>query len=506
MGYTVRTAQKSAEKGEKVSQFLYRDVRGSHDCCLPYVGVAIRPRISPTGRVAYKGTDANGTATVVEVDGSTWTAGPTGGTAPCAWDDDDTLYVLGPDEVTVYVSTKDGTDGHVINLRELYPGLVPAALGLHHIEPDGTVVLPNDPRCHGIIDGIEFSYLAIDEHGTIVGLGGGGGPHGSVNRKRPGQPVEMCVVPSDIEWPPSISLGRIVWNGIDSPAPDQQSWVPFALPAVAPLKLPESMPAIFIGGTNDKKLVRGSVAWSKAPVPDTRPVMEGTGLRSSVAGRRMFAVEWSTNLESGGLEDLTKRAIPWAKEVGCPVYIHLDNGGSMDEMDRYADALMDCAEADVHVIEAAHAVESIANLERDVAMVSVSDERPSEWGITVNYRTAGKNLNNFYRCVEKAVELARTVPNCKVIWFTGLDSCSDEMRQYVDCLVEMAAIPASLPGQQAPQPPITQPPLGSKPLPLPSQDTTGKGNDKKPSAPKLTGWAKIIAAILKALTRGNKAS
>lgn len=367
---------------------------------------------------------------------------------------------------------------------------VPYATVLHHVEDDGQPITTTDPRYQRRIEVNGVALYDVDTHDGWR-IGGGDSALG---------PCVIVADPQDrlFQYGPFNSpvAARIrVLNGQVYPclsginAPDPlTAWTlftPYQPVTIAPLQLPDSMPAIFIGGTNEKKLVRGSVAWSRAPVPDTRPVMEGTGYRSTVSGRRMFAVEWSTNLESGGLEDVTKRAIPWAKEVGCPVYVHVDNGGSMDELDRYADALMDCAEADVHVIEAAHAVESIPNLERDVAMVSVTNERPSEaWGITVNYRTAGKNLDKFYRCVERAVELARTVPNCKVIWFTGLDSCSDEMRQYVDMLVEMAAIPASLPGQQAPQPPIvTQPPIiPSKPLPLPSQDTTGKGNVIVPNA------------------------
>jgi hypothetical protein len=315
--------------------YLQRHTKNGRD--FGYTGDQIlSPRLSLSGRLAYKGTDAHGTATVVELDGRTWQAGPTDGIAAVAWGEDETLYVLNPGARSVTIFAPDGTPAGVIDLSVRYPNSLPAAEGIHHVD-GANPILANDPLvAFQVIRGIECHRVDRDTDGTAVALAGGGGPHGCVVKIPVTGPIMMWIATADVLEAVYISQGRVSIPGFDTPEPGAVPWVSYAdAPIVVPSVKPRKPAKPMLYGTFGTPNRGGNVGGSGHPIA----VIDGPDYITADDAKRLRGVIFdpfylgnpSHNPEQ--IEKDFQNCLSWARRTGCPVVVY-DDGHDVSDICR----------------------------------------------------------------------------------------------------------------------------------------------------------------------------
>lgn len=430
-------------------------------------GFALFPRVSADGRVAWKRHSDGGAMVFNGAKAVDLELGTVGNWAVC-WRPDGALYVQ--DELVTadaggwLILENDGSRRRVTVADQPHlANLVPPATGMHHIEADGRIVLNNDPTvAHGwltTVDGQRIEYWWLDTDGyNQVALSTGGGPAGCVVYVPLGQPPLMWVPPTDIPHPPFISAGRIAISGenpppVDDPRPEN-GWRPYEAYVAPQPQLPDlgTAPAgltlwVGVDASQCETLPPGNFTWSgmKGAI-DPRPAAESAASADEWIGSRpLLCGLWLT--DNGAAPETVDVEIAFAKQRGAfAVAIHID---AVDAQRQAADdAARRVLEAGLQPVLLAHA----AGYPSDFAKALEHVRTSPAWGITLNARTFGKDLDAFAETIQ-AVGRALDQSGCTALFvFGNLDRTEREWPDFGRWLRELCAntkTPVLKPGQPA---------------------------------------------------------
>jgi hypothetical protein len=345
-----------------------------------------------------------------------------------------------------------------------------ASEGIHHVEPDGRIIMGNDPSLiRRVKPGEEAWAGCIETANYIIGAYGQG--QLATFHKPTGVIKRWLGETFSPHWALETAAGEI-WvfiNGTpNSPEPNQVPWVetPVTPPVDPPptgvsdvsIPLPvEAKPAAFVG-CSDAPVSQGprpgSAVWSlsDADAQTPRPVMEGIGYQNTIRPQDdLLLVFWGTEAASGGLPALDE-SMAWAKQRRCGLYLHCDDPRHRELLLVARERVL--AEGLVPVL-GAHCVSNVTDFENDARAFSSL----GAWGITINFTVRNKDREAFKACLLRALKQWHDDANTpKVVWFARWGDAGPSMKAYCAEVCRLTPTPVTRPHERSePQKP-TQPP------------------------------------------------
>ncbi len=384
---------------------MYRDVNGA----LRYLTTdpdIMFPRVSPTGRVAWK-THSPGTVGGVPEAAHIMTVG----NWPVAWGPDDSLYIQVDDSGWLTVWHPSGL-WRFAEVPEW--DRVPAEYrseGIHHIAADGTPIMGGGQTI--IVNGVQL-WNAMQDGENWTGLSNGGGPSGCVALVTPTESL-MWVAPTDIPFPPRISGQAVAISApFDTPDPDAVPWVPFALPV-------QPLPEIVIGPQRGCDIDDmsgqgyGNASGVGGPSPTHRICEDARFIKPE---HEPYVITLVHGPFEGSLLEVT---IPMAQRLKKPVILSYD-GHAEDDLQPHRKAL---EAAGLTIWEGRTTYPSPPDeapeaMYTRLALTLMADSRPSTL-IAPGYRVHGRSEFDIARFNEETNRLKEQFAHVKQIGIFGMD-------------------------------------------------------------------------------------
>lgn len=418
------------------------------------------PRVSPTGRIAWKSHDGG----YAFIDGMS--VGETLGNWPCAWGPDDTLYVQQDQSGFLQrFRFADNTWEPFGKVEAIY-----MSEGIHHIEPDGTPVMGGG--LHLTMNAVELWNAMRDELGNWTGLSNGGNSvHGCVALVEATGSAFMWPVPDDVPFPPRISEGRVAISAtFETPAPDAIPWVPFQIytPAAPVVDQPVNPRPMLRGGFG-LNLINANVGGSGHP----QNVIDGFPYIMDADKPKLKGILW-TPFEPRDV--FREQSVALSKATGAPIVAYGDGHSVLAEME----ALERDGVAVIHAFNAYPGIPWQPSGNRPALMV-----RAGYFGWT------DEELAASYRAIDAEIEQPTPGYLGELIFGTdrkGPQACPPWAQQYLDTRIA-----------NTPMPNLSHWPRTTIPAPLPPQS---QPEPPKPTpAPPVHGWKAFLLALKKLFGR-----